>query len=63
MYDWMTGAVLTSRRSEYKEQLNKLLRNSAYYQEMKKNAKIDANKISPFDGKCLDRIVESIVQS
>ena len=63
IYDWMTGAVLTSRRSEYKDQLCKLLKNTTYYQELQKNAKIDAGRISPFDGKCANRIVESIVQN
>ncbi len=60
MYDFLTGTKIVNRKNALESELIKLLKNESYYYHMAAEQKRLSNCISPFDGRCMERIADVI---
>ncbi len=51
-----SGVNIVQEKASLKMELNKLLSDNIYYKTLQKKQKESLSRISPFDGKCLERI-------
>ena len=63
MYDYLTGTRIINKKNELPGELEKLIKDENYYADMAAEQKKFSNYISPFDGKCMERIVDVILCS
>ena len=61
MYDYLTGTRIINKKTELPGELEKLIKDEHYYAHMVSEQKRFSNYISPFDGKCMKRIVDVIL--
>jgi hypothetical protein len=60
-YDFLKGVIKVNEKSKLEKEINRLLNDDEYYKKMAKEQAKIAGYISPFDGKCLERIADVIV--
>ena len=62
-YDYLSGTKIINRKTELPGELEKLIKNENYYAHMVAEQKKFSGYISPFDGKCMERIADVILCS
>lgn len=61
-YDYLTGTKIINSKNELYSGLERLLKDESYYVHMTAEQKKFSGYISPFDGKCMERIVDVILR-
>ena len=61
MYDYLTGTKIINKKTELPGELDKLINDENYYANMAAEQQKFSGYISPFDGKCMERIVDVIL--
>ena len=62
MYDYLTGTRIINKKTELPGELEKVIKDESYYAHMTAEQKKFSGYISPFDGKCMERIVDVILR-
>jgi len=62
MYDYLTGTRIINKKNELLGELEKLIKDESYYAHMVAEQKRFSGYISPFDGRCMERIVKILLQ-
>ena len=63
MYDYLIGTTIINKKNELPIELEKLIKDKNYYDDMAAEQRRFSGYISPFDGKCMERIVNVILRS
>jgi len=63
MYDYLTGTRIINKKTELPGEVEKLIKDENYYTHMAAEQKKFSGYISPFDGKCMERIADVILCS
>ena len=61
MYDYLTGTKIINKKIELSGELENLIKDEKYYAHMAAEQQKFSGYISPFDGKCMERIVDVIL--
>ena len=61
-YDYLTGIKIINKKTELYGELDKLIKDENYYAHMSAEQKRFSDYISPFDGRCMERIVNILLQ-
>lgn len=62
-YDYLRGTKVINQKKNLKSGLNNLIQDEKYYCKMSLEQAEKASYISPFDGRCMERIVNILLQS
>ena len=63
IYDYLKGVHIINKKKDLKPELDSLISNSEYYARMSAAQAKMAGYLSPFDGKCMERIVNFILKT
>lgn len=62
MYDEYKGVVIVNNKKELSRILNEIKCNKIYYEKLRKGHRRKAKVLSPFDGKCMSRVVRELIR-